>query len=202
MEIHKISNQVLPDLQISNGFNKTRINKRFRRGAEERDSINKDDTVYLKGFIENISYEDVFGRSKKSSTKSEGVNSRVVDEKSLDTRYDDSDVWAILVTPKPMLVGKEKTLLSNRYRKKKKEKTKKHTDLNIRQQKRKIGDLAIKSSTTQNRKQKQEKNPIKVHQTEFGEKFFPLLNIPSMLKVFDIRHIYNLSMVAFLTTYG
>ena len=55
-------------------------------------------------------------------------------------------------------VSLEKTLLSNRYRKKKKEKANKHYDVNIRQQKRKIGDLAIKSSTTQTRKQKQEKN--------------------------------------------
>ena len=123
------------------------------------------DIAHLQGFIENVSYEDVFSDySNQNFTVLSAVPSRSNSKSS----YDDEEVWAILVTPKPITV--KDTNQSSKVKKLKK-KTIHDYDKKVRQQKRKISDLAINAVDPPTRK-KVPKNPIAISKTEFGEKYF------------------------------
>ena len=123
------------------------------------------DIAHLQGFIENVSYEDIFSDySNQNFTVLSAVPSRTNSKSS----YDDEEVWAILVTPKPITV--KDTNQSSKVKKLKK-KTIHDYDKKVRQQKRKISDLAINAVDPPTRK-KVPKNPIAINQTEFGEKYF------------------------------
>ena len=123
------------------------------------------DVAHLQGFIENVSYEDVFSDYRHQNFT---VLSAVPTRTNSKSSYDDEEVWAILVTPKPITVKD-----SNKASKTKK--LKKNTihdyDKKVRQQKRKISDLAIQAVDAPSKK-KVPKNPIAINQTEFGEKYF------------------------------
>ena len=74
------------------------------------------DIAHLQGFIENVSYEDVFSDySNQNFTVLSAVPSRTNSKSS----YDDEEVWAILVTPKPITV--KDTNQSSKVKKLKKE---------------------------------------------------------------------------------
>ena len=129
--------------------------------------INEDDkdATYLQGFIENVSYEDVFSDNQNHNfTVLSAVPSRTNSKSS----YDDEDVWAILVTPKPLTVKDTKQKTNAKVPKKK---TIHDYDKKVRQQKRKISDLAIKAVESSSHK-KVPKTPITINQTEFGENSF------------------------------
>ena len=131
--------------------------------------INEDDDEipYIKGFIENVSYDDVFGKRINLNTQTRKYSSL----NSSDSRYsgsEDDEVWEILVTPKPLTVKVANSVAKIKHAKKK-IKTIHDYDKTVRNQKRKISDLAIKASTTTKTK-KIPINPITVSPTEFGEK--------------------------------
>ena len=129
--------------------------------------INEDykDATYLQGFIENVSYEDVFSDHQNHNFT---VLSAVPSRKNSKSGYDDEDVWAILVTPKPLTVKDTEHKPKSKVLKKK---TIHDYDKKVRQQKRKISDLAIKAIDSSSHK-KVPKKPIAINQTEFGEKYF------------------------------
>ena len=156
--------------------NKDKKNKRVQRSAMQWNGIgiNEDDDeiAYLNGFIENVSYDDVFGKRENFGPQNHNLSS-VYSNNDRYSGSEDDDVWAILVTPKPLTVKDSNSVIKNKQVKKKikKVETIHDYDKKVRQTKRKISDLAIKASTTTKSK-KQPINPIVVSQTEFGEKRF------------------------------
>ena len=150
--------------------------KRVQRSAMQWNGIgvneDEDETFYLTGFIENVSYGDVAGRRDNRSPQNHNLSS-VYSNNNRYSGWEDDDVWEILVTPKPLTVKDSNSVTKNKHAKKKikKIKTIHDYDKNVRQQKRKISDLAIKASTTTKSKKKPI-NPIAVSKTEFGEKRF------------------------------
>ena len=159
----------LSGFQIDTTYNGTRTNRRTRRSNYNITTKSDDEKLYLEGYIENVTYEDVFGKSGRYSARTENLYP-VADTNYSGTSDDDSDVWAILVTPKPIKVAKTKgAAKANSW--KQKLKTIQHYDKVVRQRRRKIADLAKKASTTKGavRTKKQIKK-INISQTQFGEK--------------------------------
>ena len=144
------------------------------------------DVAYLEGFVENISYGDVFGTRAERSQRNK--SSRALSSNTKYSEWDDDDVWAILVTPKPLTVKVTDSVTKYKNKKKKaKAKTIHDYDRNVRKQKRKISDLARKGSSPTINKKKPI-NPITINQTEFGETI-NLINFFSSMAFF-CRHDY------------
>ena len=159
----------LTDFQIDTTYNDANTNRRTRRSNYNITKKNDDEMLYLEGYIENVTYEDVFGKSGRYSARTENLYP-VADTNCSGTSDDDSDVWAILVTPKPIKVAKTKGAAKAKSRKEK-VKSIQHYDKAVRQRRRKIADFAKKASTTKGvvRTKKQIKK-INIRQTQFGEK--------------------------------
>ena len=159
------STNLLTELQIKNGSNEKQKIRRVERSPMHWNGIEEDeDIAYLEGFIENVSYEDVF-RSHRDLELRNGSFSTYSNTKN--SKSDDDEVWAILVTPKPITVKAANSLSKNNNKTKKRQKTIHDYDKRIRQQKRKISDLAVNAIVTDIKKKPT--TPIVVNKTEFGE---------------------------------
>ena len=161
------STNLLTELQIKNGSDEKQKIRRVQRSPMHWNGIEEDeDIAYLEGFIENVSYEDVF-RSHRDLELRNGSFSTYSNTKN--SKSDDDEVWAILVTPKPITVKAASSLSKTNNKTKKRQKTIHDYDKRIRQQKRKISDLAVNAIVTDIKKKPT--IPIVVNKTEFGENY-------------------------------